>query len=316
MSVYQNFKKITDSELEQEEYRFNSEISNTQIADQAWEELASFFDQNPDVKLDHLVSYWRWFVILSWQKISTASPEMVLLMMKEQVPMAIVANMDILDVILRHLTQNFYYRDDLGSFYKKARAEFLESDMVFGKWQGQDQIIKDIVAEHLLLKKQEADSIEVAEFISKIRQILFPKEVLPYAYVDVDTGVGRFIELINFFQDVDDEKKIQEVLDIFLIPGRYQSSPVEENTEIKAVASLEMEKPNAPQIEVEVKKPLNTNQIKSQIESEFKKDGEGNFEDIEGVMGRLSELAEENNDSSIAEMIYFDEEENKFKWKE
>jgi hypothetical protein len=55
-------------------------------------------------------------------------------------------------------------------------------------------------------------------------------------------------------------------------------------------------------------------QIKSEIESQFKKDAEGNFADIEGVMAKLGELAEKNNDSKIAEMIYFDEKENKFKW--
>jgi len=56
-------------------------------------------------------------------------------------------------------------------------------------------------------------------------------------------------------------------------------------------------------------------QVKSQIESQFKKDANGNFIDIEGVMAKLNELAEKNNDPKIAEMIYFDESSGKFLWK-
>ena len=55
--------------------------------------------------------------------------------------------------------------------------------------------------------------------------------------------------------------------------------------------------------------------IKSQIESEFKKDSEGNFENIEAVMRKLEEFTEMYNDPKIADMIYYDEEDSKFKWK-
>lgn len=65
---------------------------------------------------------------------------------------------------------------------------------------------------------------------------------------------------------------------------------------------------------VEPQARLTTGQVKSQIESQFKKDAAGNFADIEGVMAKLNELAEKNNDPKIAEMIYYDEKENKFKW--
>jgi hypothetical protein len=57
-----------------------------------------------------------------------------------------------------------------------------------------------------------------------------------------------------------------------------------------------------------------TAQIKSEIESQFKKDDKGNFEDIETVLAMLSTLSEKYNDPKIADMMYFDEKENKFKW--
>ena len=56
-------------------------------------------------------------------------------------------------------------------------------------------------------------------------------------------------------------------------------------------------------------------QVKSQIESQFKKDAEGNFADIEGVYKKLGELAEKYNDSAINDLIYYDESSGKFLWK-
>jgi hypothetical protein len=54
--------------------------------------------------------------------------------------------------------------------------------------------------------------------------------------------------------------------------------------------------------------------IKSQIESQFPKNTNGEFENIEAVLSRLEELAAQYNDPRIAEMMYFDEQAGMFKW--
>ncbi len=334
MSVYPNFKNLSPAELEQEELRFNSKISNAELADEAWEQLANLFDQNSDLKQAYRVSYWRWFVILSWQKVYAVSPEMLLLMMKDQVPAAIFSNVDVLEVLLRYLAQNFYSRDDAGIFINKLKSEFFGSEMVFGDWQGQNIKIKDIISEYFLLNKRGADSIETAEFINKLRQLMFPKDALSYAYVDPDEGVNRFLALINFFQDIDDDKKIRDVLNMFLLPenapGIIQGENANESlestaeetgpvpqpaTEEKTEVEKNIVQPSYQKIPaVEPQARLTAEQVKSQIEKEFKKDAEGNFENIEGVMQKLAELSEKYNDPRVADMLYFDEESNQFKW--
>lgn len=324
MSVYQSFKNLTGSELEQEEFRFNAKISNAELADEAWGELGTLFDQNPNLKNDYRLSYWRWFVILSWQKVYSVDPEIFLLIIKDQVPMAILAKIDVLDRILRYLAQNFYYREDLGSYFNKVRSEFFKSETVLGQWQGQDVRIKDAIAEFSALKKRNAGSMETAEFISKLGQAMFPKEVVEYAYVDLNLGVERFIELINFFQDIDNEKKILKVLDAFLVStksnseegARVSEEVVEKELRLNESVDKENLQPTVKMSDFnETVKILTPQQIKSQIESEFKKDTEGNFEDIDAVMRKLEEFTEMYNDPKIADLIYFDEEEGRFKWK-
>lgn len=54
--------------------------------------------------------------------------------------------------------------------------------------------------------------------------------------------------------------------------------------------------------------------IRAKIDSAFKKDGAGNYLDLDGVMDALQKAAEKYNDPRIAEMLYWDEATNKFKW--
>ncbi len=56
--------------------------------------------------------------------------------------------------------------------------------------------------------------------------------------------------------------------------------------------------------------------IKKQIDSKFKKDNQGNYTDLAGVLADLAALAQKDNDPKIAELYYFDETEGKFKWQE
>ncbi len=55
-------------------------------------------------------------------------------------------------------------------------------------------------------------------------------------------------------------------------------------------------------------------QIKTQVEMRFKREEDGQFENVEDVLILLDNLAKQHNDPKIAEMLYFDEAEGKFKW--
>ena len=71
-----------------------------------------------------------------------------------------------------------------------------------------------------------------------------------------------------------------------------------------------------PQTLQPLEQEITNEEIQALIDSEFKKDETGQYEDIEGVFGKLDELATEYNDESIRELLYFDENTGGFVWKQ
>jgi hypothetical protein len=291
---------------------------------ETWKILDNFFARDSYEK-DPIwrITYFRIYVRLTWKMIGTiVENDKFIEIIRRQVPMAILLDIDVLQEMMWYLSFNRAEKNQLVSLYFKIKSAFIESQEVVGVWQGQDVLVKDLVAQYVLLQKRKADSIEQAEFISKLRQVLFPKQLMPFIFIDPDAGINKFLELIEFFQEIDNEK-IWFVVDLFLNPEQLENpAPSEENVEeeegeIEAENSEEeLAVPAAsPASENEIKKQPAPQEIKSQIESEFKKDSEGNFENIEGVMRKLEEFTEMYNDPKIADMIYFDEEDNRFKWK-
>ncbi len=359
-------KKISISEFEQLEKQI---IDNDQTFDQiyeTWKILDDFFVQNSYEKdFDWRMTYFRVYVRLTWKVLGTiVDSNKFIEIMRRQVPMAIILDINILQQMMWFLAFNKEDKNQLISLYQKIRLAVLESEQVIGSWQNSNVTVKDLASEYLLMQQRGVSSIEEAEFLSKVKQIMFPKEIEQYIFVNQDEGVDRFLELVEFFDYIDNEK-IWTVVDVFLNPEKYNVNKPEDNKleseqeleggeekveeptpqisankyesmsqkldeEIKAaensvvpaapVVKIESEKPfvakpapQAPAVEEQTK--LSASQIKSQIESEFKQDLDGNFEDIEGVMRKLEEFAEMYNDPKISDMIYFDEEDDKFKWK-
>ncbi len=362
MSVYTNFKNFTDTELEQEDYRFNLEISNAELADDAWQELNSFFVQHPDLKDKYRYSYWRWFVILSCQKALSSSDATFLRLIEEQIPVAILVNIDILEVMMRYLAQNYYSREDIGGYFIKLQSAFLKSKAVVGVWQGKNVAMDELVKEIDLVYRS-GDSLKRADFESRLQQIMFSDEMAKkYFTADPERAKEEFLDLVSFFETFTQEN-IWYVVDAFLNPGKYQNVvpgeaapaaiatprpaivnpapqpqavlPKKEakprtepsngsgtgETKMETIASggiVPISKIADPvrygTTSADANRPPRNDikpspaQIKSQIEKEF------SAEDAEGIMGKLNELAEKNNDSKIAEMYYFDESSGKFKW--
>ncbi len=243
---------------------------------------------------------------------------------------------------------------DLQDLYFRMRKSFLESEAVIGEWNGKSFTVRNAIEEVQKINLLENNSMESAAFFSKIQDIFFPKNdsiFSKYIVSDPSVVVDRFVGLIQFFLGID-EQHIWYVVDVFLHPNteavKESGSPAvvlsqssKPNTLVSTsafasrqgnatvVSKVEVSKPT-PQPQVvpfkkEELKPVpppapvapprpTPQQVKSQIESQFKKDADGNFADIEGVMAKLNELAEKNNDPKITEMMYYDEIENKFKW--
>ncbi len=365
-------QKKSISEFEEIEKSIFDNDQTFEQMHETWKVLDDFFNQNSyERDFDWRLTYFRVYVRLTWKVLGTIIDNNKFVeIMGRQVPMAILLDVDVLKEMMWYLDSNKADKSKLVSLYQKIKTAFFESEQIMGSWQGQDVAVKDLVSEYLLLHKRHASSMEGAEFLSKLEQIMFTEEADPYTFVDYDDGIDRFLELIEFLQETTNEK-IWLTVDAFSNPEKYNSAnperviskpepeeevrpsePTPQNLATKYESmsqKLEQEveaskkeeaKPVAPApvpvvpiVKIEPVKPvvvkpapqetpaaepqvrLTAGQIKSQIESEFKKDLDGNFINIEGVMRKLEEFTEMYNDPKIADMIYYDEEDDKFKWK-
>lgn len=338
------------------------EFYNFNIVDQeeVFDEMNDVFGSSALMDEEYRFSYFRWYTDLAWKSFNNRDRDFVInIAMARQVPMAILLDFEVWRNVMWYLAMRTLDRQDMEEFYFKMREAFLNSEAIVGKWQGKNILVKDLVNEIKSLNARAADSMENAEFESRLQQIMFDKNnpfFETYVSTDLDTAVDRFIGLVNFFLGID-EKHIWYTVESFLHPEKFENptlqniiatssvrdktEPAPQNSvnkyesmsqkldaEIKAmesaatpVAKVEPEKPAVPSPTpkeasvAEAPAKLSATQIKSKIESEFKQDLDGNFVDIEGVMRKLEEFAETYNDPKIADMIYYDEEDDKFKWK-
>jgi len=367
--------ELSNEEIEKKEQEFSDFISDVSKSEAVFKELQSFF---ADLSLSESIkkygmTYWRWYVWLTWDRLNSLKKEELVSVFGSQVPVAFFLDFDVFKCLMEYFISNNYFEGDLDFLYVKVKKSFQESQAIIGVWGGKDVTVAELVKEIKLIGDRK-DSLEQAEFESQISQIFFPNNPLvdEYVLVDFDKAVQRFVDLVMFFQIID-ENSIWVVVNNFINSKNFKNvNSVEEfpvskkralpttlksgepsSSEPQNLASkfesmsknldLEIEEskkqeekpitPAAPVAKAEPEKPvivkqtpqekpvvepqarLSTAQIKSQIESEFKKDIDGNFINIEGVMRKLEEFTEMYNDPKIADLIYYDEEDDKFKWK-
>lgn len=319
-------KKLSTAEADLMEEEYRKIENDPEQLEEVWRQMNSFFSAN-SAREDKIYyqDYFRWYTELSWRFLQTRDHDFVVnVAVARQIPMAILLGFDVWQELIWYLAFRAELKSDMESLYGKTREAFIKSEAVIGAWQGVNYKVSDLVSEVQMLDRLGDDSIKEAEFLSKLLQVYMPENDLflqKYLAVDPDSAVKNLISLANFFLGTRLEN-IWYIVDLYLHPELTPSTEEE-----SAIASSPADQkpatppqPAPPNQEPKLVVPPTIRptpspaQVKSQIESQFKKDVEGNFTDIEGVMAKLNELAEKNNDPKIAEMIYYDETENKFKW--
>ena len=238
--------------------------------------------------------------------------------------------------------------------FTKMRSAFLSSEAVIGVWREKAVSVAETVEQFKLIKSFNYDSIRVAEFEGTLKKIMFPKsEADPlfekYFTADFDSAIKRFTLLLDFFLTVQPDE-ILDAIEQYLAPVVEETAlPAARNEKPTVIPNLirdpdvgeiasppragRNDKPSvipsvlsgqalskAKDLDSSVA-PQNDNvgkpsiaDIKKQIDTQFIKDMAGNYEDIAGVLEKLSELAQKYNDPNIAELLYFDEKQEKFIW--
>ncbi len=339
--------ELTKEQITQKDFEFQELLLDVEKAEDVRKELRDFFSTASDLDIKkYKYSYWRWYVWLTWERLNILSKDELVVVFSQQIPTALLLNIDVQDSLMWYFVASNFFEGDLEPFYLKIKNTFLESETVVGSWQGKDVTIIELIKEMDSVYSS-GDSLAEADFENKLRQIMFSEDELAKKFfiADLEIAKERFVYLVAFFETFTEEK-IWFVVDTFLNPGKYQNTNQAEivpapNLAPKPIISTTPAAPVAPIIKKVTVAPAVTSfppreampkpapaqpptakppaqptavQVKSQVESQFKKDSEGNFMDISGVMEKLNELSAKYNNSKIADMLYFDEQNGKFKW--
>ena len=318
-------RQLSEAEIEELQNEFTVKEADIEQAEQMFKEMDDYF-RNADIKTDKdfSLSYFRWYTDLSWKFLQSRDYDFVVnVAVARQIPPAILLGFDVWQDLIWYLALRAELKSDMESLYGRIREAFVKSEAIIGIWQGSDYKVSDLVKEMQMLERLGNDSIEEAEFRNKSLQIYMPENnatLQKYIMVDPSDGLASLISIVSFFLGVE-PVNIWYVVDNYTHPEIVgEASPSAKPVVVAAPKPAPVKptpQPQAVQPKKEEVKPISPPavparptpaQIKSQIEKEF------SAEDVEGIMGKLNELAEKNNDPKIADMYYFDEKTARFLW--
>lgn len=313
-------KQLTDAELRQKNRVFFD--FDRQEMDGFWEVLHEYFSTAPisdDRK--YWWSFFRWYTILTWQDLTRIEREVFeKIVVGRQVLMALILGFDVWNKIMSYLSIKGLDTEDRENLYVKIRAAFLNSGAIVGYGKGRQEIkINDLVKELKMINSRGRDSMVMAEFYEKIKNLLFPSNdnrLKEFIDTDFKAAVMKMVDLMDFFITVEPED-LPGVMDMFLHPELYPANATAASVSAKPITFT----PTVPSMKETKEKPMISKtvkpsyvEIKKEIDLAFKKDAEGNFVDLDGLLNKLEETAKKYNDNKIAELYYFDEKSGKFQW--
>jgi len=275
--------------------------------------------------------------------------EFVELAIKKQIAEALFLNFDVFLKIIWF----FYYKcvriDDYRALFIQTKDALLQSGAIIGYWEEKKYTISDVVKEMKLIRSKGRDSIEMAQFIEKIRKIInldndeFAAEFFMAEASDFYSGL---FDLLEFFLETEPEEMAIKVLNytrpdienaeeyiadisafeknlppmeppeipnsILILSEDLRKNNID-NTPVKSAPVSKISSAPAVLSRQELVKP-SYSEIYQKIDAVFEKDEEGNYDDLDSVMMALEKAAKKYNDPKIAELYYFDEQTGKFKW--
>lgn len=345
-------RQLTDIELREKNLVYLN--FNSLEMEGFWNALHEYFNQAPisdDRK--YWWSFFRWYTDATWQDLIRIERDVFeKIVVGRQVPMALMLGFSVWDKIMSYLTVKGLDSEDRQNMYVKIRAAFLNSEAIVGYGKGGNEVkIVDLVKELTLINSRGRDSMVMAEFYEKIKGLLFPSDdnwLKEFIDVDYKEAVMKLVDLMDFFTSVEPEE-LEGVVDLYMHPELYPSAGTEAPTATakpisftppKAESKIEpvkvekkvepAKKPEPVKVEkkaepvatpIKVVPPAEVKpaapsyaDIKKEVNVAFKKDQDGEFVDLDGVLNKLAELAKKHKDDKIAELYYFDEKSGKFQW--
>lgn len=273
-------------------------------------------------------TYFRLYTELTWKLSSELNrDEFVNIAIGRQIPMAFLLDFDVWKTIMWFIASRGLDDKDMSSLYSEIRTAFFESNAFVGSWKGKDVVIKDLVADVRSIKQANANSMVIAEVMSKIKEAFFAKEnpnVARYAIADSAELVEQFVSLCDFFAEHEPDR-IWNIVQAYVNPSFVENVAAFIEKNEKALEDLDngvvptlrpdpaKEPAFTSQVTTSDQKPTNL-QIRMTAERQFEKDASGDFKDPEEIMGMLDEWATKYNDDKIRELFIFNEQTSSFEW--
>ena len=266
--------------------------------EQVLAEMRACFDSADAEKIWAMrYGFFYWYTKFEWQSLNSVDRDRIAKIVAKTSFEALLFDFDCYVDFCWYLGMKSLDKNQMELLYSKTKQAFLSSDTIVGSWQGKAVNIAECVRQMKLIQSYNYDSIKMAEFEGRLKQIIFPKPntdllFAKYVTIDPDVLVERFVDFMDFFLSVE-PADIWEIIDEFLHP------------ELKAVkqASVNMMRTNPP-VAVEnavtaAVSPSNA-EIQNQINLQFKRSADGNYEDVDSVFAKLEELAQKYQNPKIA----------------
>lgn len=293
--------------------------------------LNDFFqdDKNQEKRIEYYTTLWEWYVFLFWETIKFLDKKLVVDIFTHQLVDATQLGLDVYQKMFQAISNITPDPEEMQSFYSSIKKELENCTEKIVTSRGfSEYSIKDIYDKKIFFKQKKDLDLDYAEFKTKIHDnIFFSIRNEKYRFFETDKSLNLFFNILNFFIDIEPQQ-INEFIFSFDHKAdilREQNSEGEDvfersfeddNSENEVMTNNYFDENGEKEKELPISVKLDYTIIKLQLEQEFSYDKDGELAPIEVVLGRLSELAEENNDEQINELYIFDEEKGKFVWNE
>ncbi len=323
-----DIKQLPTEQLASEEEKIFSFSGEEKIA--VAQELRDFFVSNtPSTDFDYIASYFRWHVLFTWRRLQDVSrDDMVQFVIPRQTMVALALDFDVWLEIIWYLNLCTHDEAEMKMVYEKMRNSFFQSPAIIGKAEGKEMTQVDMIKEIQLLDRRGNDALAMAEFYSKYSTIL-TKSIPEYDQlfpISKEKVLRAFVDLTHFFMGVDAEK-IYLVVDTSLHEEKYQAQDMrlqlfgsryfqsqnQEDSESPEEEDIAAE----PAIETQpgtVVEPSVYKKIQQDLQMKFTLGADGQFENIEGVMGYLDDMATTEQNEKIRDLYIFNENTGLFEW--
>lgn len=327
-------RKITDAQAKELDAFVTEHLGDREVAEQILAQIEPVFidgDAKQDLQYKH--TFLRWYIEFSWAHFNDHEYQWVAkVAVGRHAPLALMMGYDVWQKVVKYFVSRTYRNDDLEDVYEQIKKYFLESSAVLGTEKGKEVTLSSIVQEVQRAEQRNEDSLALAKLRGRIRDLLYadvPSHLANDSYEDAELVAQELLGLIRFFIGIDTEN-IFYVVDAFLRPNLYVdggaavSASVQTNSPQEKTAQKESIKPPSaapaapvqPELKKEERKPQQSSlqDIKKMIEERFHPNADGQFDNIEGVLMLLDNLAEEKGDERVRELYYFDEDTGTFHW--